>query len=178
MIAKITELVKKGACTGAEERGTKWQDTCTAWKQRYPVVRKEHYCKEQEFVNVYAFIDCLSRKLRSGAVTVVANGSASVVGSQTYYIREGQRFLMNCALSSMGYDLPAAIGACAANGNREVICIAGDGSLQMNLQELQTIRTNQLPVKLFVINNGGYQQIRLTQKNIFGNGFVGVGERR
>lgn len=176
VIAKITELVKKGACTGAEERGTKWQDTCTAWKQRYPVVRKEHYCKEQEFVNVYAFIDCLSRKLRSGAVTVVANGSASVVGSQSYYIREGQRFLMNCALSSMGYDLPAAIGACAASGSREVICIAGDGSLQMNLQELQTIRTNQLPVKLFVINNGGYQQIRLTQKNIFGNEFVGVGE--
>jgi len=76
----------------------------------------------------------------------------------------------------MGYDLPAAIGACAANGSREVICIAGDGSLQMNLQELQTIRTNKLPVKLFVINNGGYQQIRLTQKNIFGNEFVGVGE--
>lgn len=176
VIDKMSEAVKKGACTGAAQRGTKWLKTCTAWKKRYPVVCKEHYCSEQEHVNVYAFMDCLSRKLRSGAVTVAANGSASVVGSQAYYIRRGQRFLMNCALSSMGYDLPAAIGACVALGGRETVCIAGDGSLQMNLQELQTIRTNQLPVKLFVINNRGYQQIRLTQKNIFGNGFVGVGE--
>lgn len=176
VISKMVECVKKGADTGAAKRGTKWIETCAAWKKRYPVVRREHYCPEQEYVNVYAFVDHLSRKLHSDAITVVANGSASVVGSQAYYIRGGQRFLMNCALSSMGYDLPAAIGACVANGNREIICIAGDGSLQMNLQELQTIRTNQLPVKLFVINNRGYQQIRLTQSNIFGNGFVGVGE--
>ena len=105
----------------------------------------------------------------------MANGSASVMGSQTYVINKGHRFLMNCGLYSMGYDLPAAIGACVANQQRRVICIAGDGSIQMNLQELQTIVTNKLPVIIFVINNQGYHQIRLTQKNIFGNELVGVG---
>ncbi len=113
--------------------------------------------------------------LPEGAVTVVANGSASVVGSQTYYIGKGQRFIMNCGLSSMGYDLPAAVGACVASGKREIICLAGDGSIQMNIQELQTIVTNQLPIKIFVINNGGYHQIRQTQNNVFHNGLIGVG---
>ena len=82
---------------------------------------------------------------------------------------------MNCGMSSMGYDLPAAIGACVGNDYKEVICIAGDGSIQMNLQELQTIITNRLPIKIFVINNEGYHQIRQTQKNVFQSHFIGVG---
>jgi len=124
---------------------------------------------------VYAFIDTLSRQLPADAITVVANGSASVVGSQAYYIGKNQRFIMNCGLSSMGYDLPAAIGACVANDRKDIVCIAGDGSVQMNLQELQTIVTNELPIKIFIINNGGYHQIRLTQNNIFSGKLVGVG---
>lgn len=153
---------------------TEWVQQCGKWKESYPVVQKKHY-EEQESVNVYAFIDKLSRMLPENAVTVAANGSASVVGSQAYYIGKGQRFIMNCGLSSMGYDLPAAIGACIAAGTKDIICIAGDGSIQMNIQELQTIVTNRLPIKIFVINNGGYHQIRLTQNNIFHNGLVGVG---
>ncbi len=144
---------------------TNWIRRCQDWKEKYPVAQRKHY--EQEQCNVYAFIDTLSRALPKDAITVVANGSASVVGSQTYYIGEGQRFIMNCALSSMGYELPAAIGACVADQTRPLICIAGDGSMQMNLQELQTILTNHLPIKLFVINNEGYHQIRQTQHNIF-----------
>ena len=117
---------------------TPWVDQCCAWKVKYPVVRPEQ--KEQKDIcNVYAFIDTLSRCLPDNAVTVVANGSASVVGSAAYYIKENDRFIMNCALSSMGYDLPAAIGACVAADRQDVVCIAGDGSIQMNLQELQTI---------------------------------------
>ncbi len=151
-----------------------WITQCQTWKEKYPVALPKHYAQEQ--CNVYAFIDTLSRNLPENAVTVVANGSASVVGSQTYYIAEGQRFLMNCALSSMGYELPAAIGACVSDPNRPIICIAGDGSMQMNLQELQTILTNRLPIKIFVINNAGYHQIRQTQRNIFkGHTPVGLG---
>ena len=82
---------------------------------------------------------------------------------------------MNCGISSMGYGLPAAIGACVAIDKKPVICIEGDGSIMMNLQELQTMVTNHLPIKLFVINNGGYHQIRQTQNNIFHDGLVGVG---
>lgn len=153
---------------------TAWVDQCNRWKQKYPVVRLDQ--KEQkEITNVYAFIDVLSRSLPDKSITVVANGSASVVGSAAYYIKENDRFIMNCALSSMGYDLPAAIGACVASGRQNVVCIAGDGSIQMNLQELQTIVTNRLPIKIFIINNAGYHQMRLTEQNLFKNGMVGVG---
>jgi acetolactate synthase-1/2/3 large subunit len=76
----------------------------------------------------------------------------------------------------MGYDLPAAIGACVALGRREIVCVSGDGSIQMNLQELQTILTNRLPIKIFVINNDGYHSIRQTQTNLFGHHTkVGIG---
>ena len=153
---------------------TDWMRQCVAWREKYPVVQKRHR-EEQTPANVYAFIDVLSHRLPPKAVTVVANGSASVVGSQTYYIKAGDRFLMNCAISSMGYGLPAAIGACLANGRQRVVCIEGDGSIMMNLQELQTIVTNRLPISIFVINNNGYQQIRLTQNNVFQGNLVGVG---
>lgn len=151
-----------------------WGDQCRKWKKKYPVVQGRHYAGNG-LVNVYAFMDRLSRLLPEGAVTVVSNGSASVVGSQSYYIGKNQRFLMNCGLSSMGYGLPAAVGACVANGSEPVICIEGDGSIMMNLQELQTVVTNHLPIKIFVINNQGYHQIRITQKNLFDDKLVGVG---
>ena len=153
---------------------SEWLKRCMDWKEKYPVVEKRHY-EDTNKTNVYAFIDTLSRKAGNDSVTVVANGSASVVGSQAYYIGKNQRFIMNCGMSSMGYDLPAAVGACIAKNNTPVICIAGDGSIQMNIQELQTIVTNKLAVKIFIISNDGYHQIRQTQNNIFHNGLVGVG---
>lgn len=151
-----------------------WNDQCRKWKCEYPVVQDKQKNAEK-ITNVYAFMDILSRTLPEGALTVVTNGSASVVGSQSYYISHNSRFMMNCAISSMGYGLPAAVGASVAAGRKSVICIEGDGSIMMNLQELQTIVTNQLPIKIFIINNDGYHQIRQTQNNIFRNGLVGVG---
>ena len=151
-----------------------WFERIHAWKAKYPVVLQKHR-DAQGKTNVYAFMDSLSRLAGPKSVTVVSNGSASVVGSQSYFIQKDQRFIMNCAFSSMGYGLPAAIGASVALGGTDVICIEGDGSIQMNVQELQTMVTNRLPIKLFVINNGGYHQIRLTQSNLFKNGLVGVG---
>lgn len=151
-----------------------WTEQGRIWKEKYPVVTSKHY-EQDSPMNVYAFIDKLSRNLPEDTITVVANGSASVVGSAAYYIGKGQRFLMNCGISSMGYDLPGAIGACVANDRKQVVCIAGDGSIMMNLQELQTIVTNKLPVKIVIINNNGYHQIRLTQTNLFKKNFVGIG---
>lgn len=156
------------------EKNKEWINQCNCWKKKYPVYNPKVRI-EEDCVGIYRFIHELSSSLEPGEITVAANGSASVVGSQTYVIREGQRFLMNCGLSSMGYDLPAAIGACVANEKKRIICVAGDGSIQMNLQELQTIVTNKLPIVIFVINNQGYHQIRLTQRNIFKNKLVGVG---
>lgn len=152
----------------------KWKQQGIEWKNKYPVVTKKQL-EQEGLVNVYAFFDVLSRALEPGYITVATNGSASAAGSQSYYLKRGSRFIMNCGMSSMGYDLPAAIGACVANDKKSVVCLAGDGSVQMNIQELQTIVTNKLPIKVFIINNGGYHQIRQTQNNIFHNGLVGVG---
>lgn len=164
-----------GWSTGREE--TPWKDwlaRCAHWKEAYPVVQEKHY-KDRDKTNVYAFIDSLSRALPEDMITVVGNGSACVVGSHGYYIKKNSRFIINSAVASMGYDLPAAIGACVADGGRELVCVTGDGSIQMNLQELQTILTNQLPIKIFVINNQGYHSIRQTQQNFFGEPLVGIG---
>lgn len=151
-----------------------WLKQCNVWKSQYPVVQKFQY-EEKGLANPYAFLDKLSHNLPQNAITVVANGSASVMGSQSYYIKQDDRFIMNCAFSSMGYALPAAIGICVAANMHDIVCIEGDGSIMMNLQELQTIVTNNLPVKIFVINNNGYHQIRQTQDNVFHNGYVGMG---
>lgn len=173
--AKIfMEKLLKMVSVSQIERRDKWIEQCNRWKRKYPVYKLDEK-QSEEYVGIYGFVHKLSAMLPQGEITVVANGSASVVGSQTYVIGKEQRFLMNCGLSSMGYDLPAAIGACIANEKKRVICIAGDGSIQMNLQELQTIVTNKLPIVIFVINNQGYHQIRLTQKNIFQGKLVGVG---
>ena len=91
-------------------------------------------------------------------------------------MKKGSRFIINNAVASMGYGLPAAIGLCKAAGDKETICLEGDGSIMMNLQELQTIITNKLPVKIFLINNDGYHSIRLTQNNLFSEfSKVGIG---
>ncbi|MCM1244480.1 MAG: thiamine pyrophosphate-binding protein [Roseburia sp.] len=151
-----------------------WLEKCAHWKETYPVVLPKHY-EQKGLANVYAFIKEVSRVLPEGYVTVVGNGSACVVGSHGYEIKKDQRFIINSAIASMGYDLPAAIGACVAEGGRELVCLSGDGSIQMNLQELQTIQTNKLPIKIFVINNNGYHSIRQTQTNFFGEPYVGIG---
>lgn len=143
-----------------------WSGLCQEWKRDYPVVQTKHY-QEKESTNVYCFIKELSRRLKEGQITVTGNGSACVVGSHAYVIKEGQRFIINSGAASMGYDLPAAIGACFAAGGEEIICLSGDGSIQMNLQELQTIVFHQLPIKIFLINNQGYHSMRQTQNGMF-----------
>lgn len=152
-----------------------WNETCRNWKKDYPVVLPKHY-EQTEPVNVYAFIKELSSRLNEGQITVVGNGSACVVGSHGYVIKKDQRFIINSAIASMGYDLPAAIGACVCDHSQDTINVTGDGSIQMNLQELQTIVQNKLPIKIFMINNGGYHSIRQSQMNFFGEPLVGVGQ--
>lgn len=175
LIEKLMQAWSETECADREETYFQaWVDQCKAWKKNYPVVLPRHY-QEQDAVNVYAFMDCLSRSLPENTLTVVSNGSASVVGSQSYYITDRQRFLMNCGISSMGYGLPAAIGAYMANAPEAVVCIEGDGSIMMNLQELQTVATNGLNIKIFIINNKGYHQIRMSQKNLFPDKLIGVG---
>ncbi|PPK83562.1 acetolactate synthase-1/2/3 large subunit [Lacrimispora xylanisolvens] len=154
-----------------------WNETCRMWKETYPVVLPRHYSQDDhKEVNIYAFIKELSSRLPENRITVVGNGSACVVGGHAYVIKPGQRFISNSAVASMGYDLPAAIGISKADQGEDIILVTGDGSIQMNLQELQTIIHHRLPIKIFVINNGGYHSIRQTQKNYFGEPLVGIGD--
>lgn len=169
--------------------GMSWNETCRMWKEKYPVIRPEHLMPDTDkAANVYAFVKELSSRLKENQITVVGNGSACVAGGHSYIIKKGQRFISNSAIAAMGYDLPAAIGICqAVNGSQggtderteafvdDIILLTGDGSIQMNLQELQTIIHHQMPIKIFIINNGGYHSIRQTQKNYFGEPLVGIG---
>lgn len=156
--------------------GMTWTETCQMWKRNYPVVLPKHMeVGDDKEANVYALVQELSSRLEENQITVVGNGSACVVGGHAWIIKPGQRFISNSAIASMGYDLPAAIGACMADSSRDILLLTGDGSIQMNIQELQTIVHHQMPVKIFLINNGGYHSIRQTQKNFFGEPLVGIG---
>lgn len=154
-----------------------WLETCRRWKRDYPAVLDRHWEENGQTANVYAFIRYLSGRLPENSLTAVSNGACCVVGNQAYVIQKGSRMANNSAIASMGYGLPAAIGTCIGGGRRTTICLEGDGSIMMNLQELQTVLTNRLPIKLFLINNQGYHSIRLTQNNLFSNHCkVGIGE--
>jgi len=149
-----------------------WIEWCRIRKEKYPVVLEE-YWQRDSLVNPYCFMDTLSSNLTEGEIIVTANATACIVAFQAIQIKKGQRMFSNSGAASMGYDLPAAIGACVGANGQRVICLAGDGSIQMNLQELETITYNHLPIKIFVLNNHGYHSIRQTQTNFFGKPLVG-----
>ena len=156
--------------------GGQWLETCQRWKKEYPAVLPRQWEENGETANVYAFIRYLSSRLPENSLTAVSNGACCVVGNQAYVIQKGSRMANNSAVASMGYGLPAAIGTCLAGNRKTTICLEGDGSIMMNLQELQTVLTNRLPIKLFLINNNGYHSIRITQSNLFSStSRVGIG---
>ena len=171
-LQKLDKAVTDTLFTGEE-----WLKKCHEWKINYPVVQDKHWLENGKTANVYAFVDYLSSILPENSLTAVSNGACCVVGNQTYHIQKGSRMANNSAIASMGYGLPAAIGTCMGGGRKQTICLEGDGSIMMNLQELQTIITNKLPIKIFLINNIGYHSIRITQTNLFNKNFVGIGEQ-
>ncbi len=157
---------------------TDWIEWCQERVRKYPVVRQHQ--RESVLLNPYHFTEILFELLEEGDVIACGDGMASVVPFQAARVEEHQRLFTNAGSASMGYDVPAAVGAAIAQARlgkttRPVICIAGDGSFQMNIQELQTIVHERLPIKLIVLNNGGYLSIRTTQKNYFGGNLVGEG---
>lgn len=149
-------------------RHQNWLAWCKERIARYPVVQPRQRIFNGR-INPYHFMETLFGQLADHDVVVVGNATACIVSFQTAFLRKGQRLFSNSGAASMGHDLPAAIGAAVARGGKRVICLAGDGSLQLNIQELQTVVHHRLPIKLFVLNNNGYLSIRLTQTNFFGN---------
>jgi acetolactate synthase-1/2/3 large subunit len=156
-------------CKAHEE----WLGRAREWKEKYPVLQ-ERQKSEGPPLNPYYFIDRLFAILDESDAVVCGNATACIVPYQAGKLKKGMRLISNSGSASMGYDLPASIGVALAKGGR-TICLAGDGSLQMNVQELQTVVTHQLPVKIFVLNNGGYLSIRQTQNGFFQGRLIGTG---
>lgn len=173
-LAFLREL-KRQLETEQLPRWDDWRAWCIERKVRYPVVLPE-YRSVSRWVHPYHFMDVLSECLEPGATVVAGDGTACVALFQAGKVKQGQRMFWNSGCASMGYDLPAGIGACFARGKQDTVCLAGDGSLQMNIQELQTVVHHQLPIKLFVLNNHGYKSIQQTQEAYFAGRYVGCGE--
>ncbi len=150
-----------------------WVAKVQEWKVAYPVDLPE-YQNEVDGVNSYHLTRVFSEKMRDDDIFILDTGSCFHVFAQAFKVKYGQRHIITGGLSTMGY-MPGAIGVAAASGSKEVYCITGDGSLQMNIQELQTIAHNRLPVKIVVFNNNGYLLIRQTQKNFQDGRLIGEG---
>ncbi len=149
-----------------------WAEKCLEWKSKWPVCLPEYAASKE--VNLYYFVDCLTRRMKPDAVVISDAGSAFYVVSQGGQFNRDQRYVTSGGQADMGYSLPAAVGVSVARGKGEVLAITGDGSFQMNIQELQTVVHNCLPVKLFVWNNDGYLSIRASQAKFFEGRYIGT----
>jgi acetolactate synthase I/II/III large subunit len=164
-------LLEADVSTGNIEN---WQQQCKDMFNKQNIVLQKH-TDNQEYVSNYVLIDRLS-ELNDGKIPIItSDGSANVVTMHTMRLKGAQRMFTNTGCASMGYGLPAAIGACFANDEQPVVCLEGDGSLQMNIQELQTLIHYNLPVKLIVMNNDGYLSIKMTQESYLGGRMVATG---
>ena len=168
----ITDLLK-GIISHNIGSKDKWLKRCLEYKSKYPNITPEREHVKKKFVDSYYFFKKLSSLAIDGAIFVLGNGTACVSSYQSLDVKPNQGVIVNSGCASMGYGLPAAIGACFANNKKAVICVTGDGSIQLNIQELQTIVYHKLPIKIFVLNNQGYISIRNTQKAFFNGFFVG-----
>lgn len=159
------ELIRK-------REDAEWLAYARRMKERYPIVLKSHWEQETD-VNTYALLDTITEQMAAEDIFVSgSSGTCIDVSMQTFRVKKGQRVFSTKGLASMGFGVPATIGACLAGGRRRTVCVNGDGGFQMNIQELETIRRLNLPIKIFVLNNHGYAQIHATQKNIFAGHYV------
>lgn len=152
-----------------------WTVKCRSLYLKYPVCLKE-YEKSRGPVNMYYAVDKITDGLNKNDVVVTDAGFSYYIVRQAVKIKQGQRVIIPGATGTLGFNLPASIGAAFSKGKKRVICITGDGSLQTNIQELQTIIKHKLPIKIFVLENKGYVSISTTQTNFF-NRLIGESEK-
>lgn len=171
-LSNVLDVINKDIAYEQQPSHHDYLSWCQDRRKRYPVLA-EPRTSDSKLIDPYDFLSLLFEELDDDDVVVVGDGTACVVTFQVAKIKSGQRMYSNSGCASMGYDIPAAIGAAIARNGKRVVCIAGDGSIMMNLQELQTIVGNQLPIKIFLMNNDGYSSIRQTQNNYFPDNPVG-----
>lgn len=152
-----------------------WVKTCKEYNSRFSFANNKDYNSKKDKINPYYFVRKLTESMKEKDILVAGNGSACVITYQVAEIKNNQRIFWNKGCAAMGYGFPASIGACIKNNKNSMICLDGDGSFMMNLQELQTVKQFNLPLKIFIINNNGYISIKQTQNNFFEGHMVGSG---
>lgn len=174
ILADAKEFIKELMAQLADYRfdNPLWLSKTQSWKIKYPVDLPEYY-EEINGINSYHFYSELSKKAPADGIFLLDTGSCFHAYAQAFQVKKGQRHIITGGLSTMGY-MPGAIGVAAANPGENIFCITGDGSLQMNIQEFQTIAHNSFPIKLLVLNNNGYLLIRLTQNNFQDGRHIGT----
>lgn len=163
--AKLQDKAQKNTEWVNEER-REWLSWAHDINEKYPVVLP-HYYKVDKPLNPYAFLKEFSKMLPEDEKIICGNGSACVMTFQSFEVKKGQRLFTNSGCAAMGYGFPAALGCAVAEDGKRVICIDGDGSFMMNLQELATAAYHKLNLKIVLLNNNGYHSIRQTQTNLF-----------
>lgn len=163
----LSELATEARARSWKPRHSRWVEWCLDIRARY-TPRSADYPASPAAINPYHFIEGLFERLAPGDLVACGDATATIVPFQIGRMKPGMRLFSNSGCASMGYDLPGALGAAVASPGSRVICLAGDGSVMMNVQELQTIRTLGLRIKIFVLDNGGYLSIKQTQRNFFG----------
>jgi acetolactate synthase-1/2/3 large subunit len=152
----------------------RWLQQAKNWLTRYPVILPEYWLEDNGFVNTYVLIDVLSEQCRAEDVLAPgSSGACSDIFLQCFRLKRGQRVVNAPSLGAMGTGLPGTIGACLASGRRRTICVNGDGGFQLNIQDLETIRRLNLPVKFFILCNGAYASIIGAQRSHFKGHLVG-----
>lgn len=151
-----------------------WVKWCQELQKKYPATLDEYRHDDNELINPYVFMDQLFAQLKNDDRIICGNGSACVITFQASKVKQGQRMFTNSGCAAMGYGFPAAVGVAVADNSKRTICLDGDGSVMMNIQELATVAYNKLNVKLIIINNNGYHSIRQTQTNLFKPPFIGI----
>ena len=152
----------------------RWVKWCHNLVETYPAVLDAYHCDENKLINPYIFMDVLFSQLNHNDRIICGNGSACVITFQACKIKQGQRMFTNSGCAAMGYGFPAAVGVAVSDNSRRTICIDGDGSIMMNIQELATVAHNHLDIKIIILNNNGYHSIRQTQTNLFQPPFIGI----
>lgn len=169
---KFLSLIIKHQDKIVKKDRTKWFAYGDRLKAKYPIVQSD-YWEQKELVNTYCLLDTISKYMTAEDIYVSgSSGSCIDISMQVFRVKKGQRVFCTKGLASMGYGLPSAIGACLAGGGKRTVGVNGDGGFMMNIQELQTIARLGLPIKIFVLSNGGYGAINATQTNLFGGHFV------
>ncbi len=178
VVADAKVMIEAMACQSLpapSPEGADWITRCRDWKERYPVNDGQPF-PDHGPINHYHFVSALSDAIPPD--TLISTGSSGLAVEVFYTVfrnKPGQRVFLTSGLGSMGYGLPAAIGACLANGRKPMVAVESDGSLQLNLQELATLVAQKLPITLIVMNNDGYASIRNTQRNYFSARYIGTG---